>query len=239
MRDEAKAKISRRVLVYVWDSCLKLLYPFMPFLTETLWQLSPHKGDSIMISDWPQTESIKLPSDDNAIAGFKSIQSLVRAIRNARAEYNVEAGKKIGALIRIGKNVVTLKDTIDAELPILALLARLDDSLVQLEVLDSVQGVPPPEALGQCVHLVVEEGIEVYLPLSNMIDKAKELARLGKQAEKLKKDITTLENRLTSPGFLDKAPEKLGNHIIIISSSSSSSSSLIIIIISFRSQDKY
>ena len=148
MRDPVQAKISRRVLVYVWDSCLKLLHPFMPFLTETLWQLSPHKGDSIMIADWPQTDSIKLASDNNAINGFKSLQALVRSIRNARAEYNVEAGKKIGALIRIGSNVGTLKDSISNDLPILGLLARLDDSLVTLEILDKVQGIPPPESLG-------------------------------------------------------------------------------------------
>jgi len=166
-----------------------------------------------MIADWPQTDSIKLSSDNNAINGFKSLQALVRSIRNARAEYNVEAGKKIGALIRIGSNVGTLKDSISNDLPILGLLARLDDSLVTLEILDKVQGIPPPESLGQCVHLVVEEGIEVYLPQSNMIDKAKELARLGKQAEKLKKDIVTLESRLTSPGFLDKAPEKLVSEV--------------------------
>jgi hypothetical protein len=58
---------SRRVLVYVWDTCLRLLHPFMPFLTEALWQLIPHTGDSIMIADWPQLEdSAPLPLDPNA-----------------------------------------------------------------------------------------------------------------------------------------------------------------------------
>jgi Anticodon-binding domain of tRNA ligase len=65
---------SRRVLVYVWDTCLRLLHPFMPFLTEALWQLIPHTGESIMIADWPQLEdSAPLPFDSNAGVYFLSL----------------------------------------------------------------------------------------------------------------------------------------------------------------------
>ena len=65
-----RAQASRRVLVYVWDTCLRLLHPFMPFLTEALWQLIPHSGDSIMVADWPQLEdSEALPLDHTAGTG--------------------------------------------------------------------------------------------------------------------------------------------------------------------------
>jgi valyl-tRNA synthetase len=72
---------------YVFDRCMRLLHPFMPFLTETLWQLTPHHGDSLMAAAWPVEGDAALHVDDEAVAAFGSIQALVRAIRNARAEY--------------------------------------------------------------------------------------------------------------------------------------------------------
>ena len=78
---------SKRVLVYVFDRCMRLLHPFMPFLTETLWQLTPHRGDSLMAAAWPVEGETALHVDTEAVAAFGAIQALVRAIRNARAEY--------------------------------------------------------------------------------------------------------------------------------------------------------
>ena len=96
---------ARRVLVYVWDTCLRLLHPLLPFATEALWQLIPHRGDSLMVAAWPAAASSSSPSfeplpvDQNALAAFASLQALVRALRNARAEHRVEPGRKIAALI--------------------------------------------------------------------------------------------------------------------------------------------
>jgi valyl-tRNA synthetase len=110
----------------------------MPFLTESLCQLIPHKGDSIMMSDWPQLEdSGPLPTDPTAEAGFKSMQSLVRTIRNARAEYNVEPGRKIAALVRLSSSspsATVFGDLLKTEVPALAMLARLDEKLLQILV---------------------------------------------------------------------------------------------------------
>ena len=202
MKDAEGALKARRVLVYVWDRCMRLLHPFMPFLTEALWQLTPHVGDSIMMSDWPQTQAeTQLPMDAAAVATFNSIQSLVRSVRNARAEYNVEPGKKISAFV---VSSAEMRLVLEAERASISLLGRIDDAGLQFVAPGAV-----PASLGQAVHLVVQDGLEVFLPMSALVDSAKELARLGKQAEKLKKDIAGLEARLTSPGFADKAPESV------------------------------
>ena len=207
--DPTKAAASRRVLVYVWDTCLRLLHPFMPFLTEALWQQVPHRGASVMVADWPLQEGAgPLAMDQNADAGFRSMQALVRAIRNARAEYNVEMGKKIAATVRLSASSLPsapeLQELLRTEGAAVTMLARVEESAFRVE-----DGGFDPTSLGQAVHLVVEEGLEAFLPMAELVDYAKERARLGKQAEKLRKDIAGLEGRLASKGFADKAPPEV------------------------------
>ena len=79
--DPAAAAQARRTLVYVLDACLRLLHPFMPFITEEIWQRLPHQGDSLMIAPWPQLEEQELPVDSAAVAQFEAMQGLVRALR--------------------------------------------------------------------------------------------------------------------------------------------------------------
>lgn len=198
MKNEQQAILAKRVLIYVWDTCLRLLHPFMPYLTEILWQMIPHQGDSIMLANWPQIEGNTNPVVDTiAINDFEAIKSLVKSVRNARAEYNVEAGKKITAILQITPN---LYDQILSEKASICLLAKLDESKIQIESSDG------RSMMKDAVHLVVTDGIEVFLPLSGMIDYDKEIIRLSKQAEKIQKDVTQLEGRLKSKGFVDKAP---------------------------------
>ena len=200
MRDPAAAATARRVLVYVWERCLRLLHPFMPFLTETLWQQLPHSGSSIMIENWPKMAQEKLHIEQTSLSNFKAIQALIRSIRNARAEYNVEAGKKIAAIIKAdGKLAQSLSDGKAS----LSLLGRIEES--SLSIIDLAAAVPSTKS----VHLVVQEGLEAFLPMADMVDREKELLRLSKQAEKLQKDINGLESRLKSKGFIDKAPDSV------------------------------
>ena len=200
MRDPATAVMARRVLVYVWERCLRLLHPFMPFLTETLWQQLPHVGSSIMIENWPKMGQEQLHIEQSSLTNFKAIQALIRSIRNARAEYNVEAGKKIAAVIKAdGK----LAQSLSEEKASLSLLGRIEES--SLSIIDIAAAVPSTK----CVHLLVQEGLEAFLPMADMVDREKELMRLSKQAEKLQKDISGLESRLQSKGFVDKAPESV------------------------------
>lgn len=208
-RDGEDAAASKLVLVYVFDRCMRLLHPFMPFLTETLWQLAPHEGESLMTAPWPMDDH-KLSVDKEAITSFGSIQSLVRTIRNARAEYNVEAGKKIAAVVVAPST--SMKAKIEAEVASVALLGRIDASELKVVMFDDASFSAAD--LGKAVHLIVEDeaqdegtkAMEAYLPLASLVDAEKEKNRLTKQAEKLRKDIAGLEGRLASKGFAEKAP---------------------------------
>jgi len=120
---------ARRTLVYVLDSCLRLLHPFMPFITEELWQRLPHVGDSIMIAPWPQQrDADALPVDAAAVAQFGAFQELTRSVRNARAEYRVEPAKRIAATVCVSDAGLStaLRDEADA----FAFLARVDPELL-------------------------------------------------------------------------------------------------------------
>ena len=204
---EDDAKVARRVLVYILDTSLRLLHPYMPFVTEQLWHHLPRTSkvdgmpaNALMLADWPQMDDdVPLVKDDNAIATFECFQALTRSIRNARAEYNVEQGKKIGATIVASGH---LKDAIEAEVKSLILLAKLDPD--QVSVLEGGSNEAKEVAANSdSVQLVVQDGVEAYL--YGMIDIEKERQRLEKQSTKLAKEIDKLAGRLNAKGFVDKA----------------------------------
>lgn len=168
----ASAMEARRTLVYVLDSCLRLLHPFMPYVTEELWQRIPHAGPSLMVAQWPQLDDTPLPTDARAEGEFSSLQSLVRSVRNARAEYRVEPGKLIAATVVAGEEPLRM---LQAEGEAIAMLARIAPS--QLEF--ALPSDPQPEE--GVVRLVADESVEAVLPLKEMVNAAKERARLGKQ----------------------------------------------------------
>ena len=207
--DKEVAATSKKVLVYVFDRALRVLHPYMPFVTEKLWHHIPRKAPdtnaaihSISLSDWPLLEGETLVSDDDAVARFEVFQSLVKSIRNARAEYNVEQGKRIPAVIVVRPDMV---ETVSAEVASIVLLARLDPEAISV----CATSTPPAEAAAAeegNVQLVAEGGTEIYIPKSGLVDAEKEIARLIKQREKLGKEVEKLEQRLNSPGFADKAP---------------------------------
>jgi len=206
---EEESKAARRVLVYVLDTCLRLLHPYMPYVTEQLWHHIPRPdatseqaAHSLMLADWPQMDDgSPLVTDDEAVSSFEGFQALTRSIRNARAEYNVEPGKRISATV-IAKGA--LKDNIEAELKSLVALAKLDPE--QVAVYEAGSPEAEEAAAVDSVQLVVQDGVEVFLPQSGLIDPEKERARLMKQNEKLTKEIQKLAGRLQSKGFVDKAP---------------------------------
>lgn len=218
---------TRRVLVYVWDRCLRLLHPFMPHLTEVLWQQLPHEGESVMLADWPQMRGVDgtagsaeeeeegegeeegreetLAVDEAAVAQFRALQDAVKAIRVARAEYAVEPGRKVPCVLAV--HDAALRAVLEQERAVFALLGRVQDE--GLRIVSAEERGAAVAAVGSCVHLVVHDGLEVFLPQSGLVDPVKERLRLGKQAEKLSKDIAVLTGRLNSPGFVDRAPPQL------------------------------
>ncbi|KAJ8513055.1 hypothetical protein OPV22_003489 [Ensete ventricosum] len=198
------ASVAQGVLLYVFENILILLHPFMPFVTEELWQALPYRRQALIVSQWPQTS---LPRDVKSIKRFENLQSLIRAIRNARAEYSVEPAKRISASIVASADVL---DYISSEKQVLALLSRLD--LQHVHFVES-----PPDNAKQSVHLVAGEGLEAYIPLADMVDISAELQRLSKRLSKMQSEYDALVTRLNSPSFIEKAPEEVVLDSVIIS----------------------
>jgi valyl-tRNA synthetase len=210
--DENEARAARRVLVYILDTSLRLLHPYMPFVTEQLWHHLPRAAydenraaNALMLSDWPQMDDESpLVTSETAVSQFECFQALTRKIRNARAEYNVEPGKRISAVVVASGDVLA---ALKIELKSLVALARLDpDQVFMLEAnSDEAKNAIKQES----VHLVVQDGVDAYLPMSGLIDPVKERLRLQKQNEKLTVEIKKLSSRLESAGFTDKAPPEV------------------------------
>lgn len=193
--DRAQATV-RRVLVYVLDRALRMLHPFIPFVTEAVWQHLPHEGEALMVAEWPR-ESHR-PVDEEAEAQMSILIELIRAIRNIRSEYNVEPGRSIPAFIAAGEYFELLQKQAE----IVISLARLDEASLKL-----VASLPdkPDKSVGQ----VISGGIEVYLPLAGMIDLEAERARAQKELADLEKRIAASKGKLGNTGFTQKAPPEV------------------------------
>ena len=188
---DGRAMTARRVLVYVLERALRLLHPFMPFITEALWQHLPHQGEALIVAPWPQAG----PVDEEAIRRFRAIQDLVRAIRNVRTEYNVEPGRRIAATIGAGNLVEDVK----AEREVVIFLARLDEARLELRA----QAEPPARG---AVHVVAREGVEAYLPLAGLVDIEQERNRLTKLLTEIEAEVERHRQRLANQNFVQKAP---------------------------------
>ena len=192
--DAQAAQAARQVLAHVLEQSLRLLHPFMPFVTEAIWQNLPGMtaySPSLMICRWPDTSGRQdVVADDN----FARIQELVRAIRNARSEYNVETARWISAQISAGEHTEMLR----ANLPILLSLARLDGerTVVQQEL----------AAPAKAVSLTVG-GMTAYLPLAGLVDLEAERQRMVKEIANIDQQMARINNLLGNPGFLAKAPD--------------------------------
>ncbi|KAL7114481.1 hypothetical protein ACP275_04G123600 [Erythranthe tilingii] len=193
---DSTASVAQAVLLYVFENILKLLHPFMPFVTEELWQSLPNREEALIVSAWPVTS---LPRQTDSIKKFENLQALTRAIRNARAEYSVEPARRISASIVANSDVIQY---ISKEREVLALLSRLD--LLNVSFTQS-----PPGDANQSVHLVASEGLEAYLPLADMVDISSEVERISKRLAKMQTEYDGLMARLSSPSFVEKAPEDI------------------------------
>jgi valyl-tRNA synthetase len=191
--DEAARGETRRVAAWILDQILLLLHPFMPFLTEELWQRTgeagPARDTPLIVAPWPAYEGL---GDAAAEAEINWIIELVSAIRSVRSEMNVPAGARIACVIA-GAGPETRRRAAHWQTEI-ARLARLES----LSFADQV-----PESAAQ---IVLGEAT-VALPLAGVIDLAAERARLAKELEKTAKDIAAIDARLANQGFLAKAPE--------------------------------
>jgi valyl-tRNA synthetase len=194
--DDRTAKSrTRRVLVYVLDQCLRLLHPFVPYVTEEIWQHIPHEGETLIIAQWPEEDGRFF--DDEAEAALEMLQALVRGIRNVRAEYKVEPAKRIRALIVGGEQTPLLEEHRD----LFARLANVDAG--ELHISASVEQ-PPEQAASVTIG-----GVTVFLPLAGLVDLDAERERLREELDGTAQQISRTETLLANGGFTAKAPAEV------------------------------
>jgi valyl-tRNA synthetase len=190
--NEAELRRTRSVLSYVLLDIMKLLHPFMPFVTEEIYQQLPHVEESIMISPWP--DAIEEFENAEAIRQFETVQAVIKAVRNVRAEYNVAYTKPIHIVLDCAseetQELLQAHDTI---------LRRF----LHPEPLEYTSGY---EADSEMVTIVLSD-VTLHLPLGDLVDIAQEIARLQEERNRLAGEIKRGESMLANPGFVNKAPE--------------------------------
>ena len=191
--DESLKNDARAVLTYVLSNTLKLLHPFMPFITEEIWQTLPHEGDSIMISSWPvYDEKLSFTEEEN---GMEKIMVAVKAVRNCRAEMNVPPSKKAQLFIATGET----KLFSDGAEFFRRLASASETAVAENDASFNLEGTVS----------VVTECAKLYIPMNELVDFEAEKSRLGKELEAVRKDLQFVENKLNNQGFMAKAPEKV------------------------------
>jgi valyl-tRNA synthetase len=191
--DESKLT-AQKVLVYVLDQILRLLHPFMPFITEEIWQAIPHEGDFIMKADWPvYREELCFQTEEEHM---ESVMNAIRAIRNRRAEMNVPPSRKCTLY------VVSSKGEIFAQGEGFINRLAYSDHVVTCE--------QDPEGHEDMVSVVTTDA-RLYMPMEQLIDFEKELARIAKEKERVTKEIESTEQKLANESFVSRAPEKVVN----------------------------
>jgi valyl-tRNA synthetase len=189
---EESRKTAQKVLHYVLINTLKVLHPFMPFITEEIYQHLPHQEESIMISTWPIVQDSQI--SDAVEKEMNLLMEIIRAVRNLRAEIKLSPGSQVEVILVCEdlKSLTTVKQGEDY----LRNLAAASKVSYYTEVKDR-----PQQALTSVVG-----SVEVYLPLSGLVDLEKEVARLEKEVAVLDQEISRLDSKLNNEGFMAKAP---------------------------------
>ena len=183
-----KATQVKAVLVYVMSETLKLLHPFMPFITEEIWQTLPHEGETIMKAPWPvYSEELVFAEDETKM---EIIMEAIRAIRNRRGEMNVPPSRKAHVYIASEK----------AE--------EFETATVFMQRLASASDVTVGESfdIPNAVSIVTAHA-KIYIPMGDLVDFEAERKRLTKEKENAEKKLAQINNKLSNPGFLSKAPQ--------------------------------
>jgi valyl-tRNA synthetase len=173
---------------------LKLLHPFMPFITEEIWQSLPHEGEALMIAKWPEFhEELAFRSEEDQM---ESVMNAIRAIRNRRAEMNVPPSKKAALYILSSKQKIFEEGE-----GFLQRLAYADE----VKILSS-----EPENLDGMVTITTSDA-KLYIPMGQLVDVAKEIERIQKELDNNRKFLASLEGKLSNEKFVSRAPEAVVN----------------------------
>lgn len=192
--DAAAKKTTQSVLAYVLDRTLRMIHPFMPFISEEIWQHLPHQGDTITLAAWPEYDAAFEAPD--AVGEMSLLMDMIRAVRNIRAEVNVPMSKKIELLVKPAN--AEYDRNINNNIEYVERFCGTSKLSVDLNA----------SAPGKAMTAVVT-GAELYLPLAGLIDIEQEIARLEKEVEHLNKEVERVEKKLSNEGFMAKAPEKV------------------------------
>jgi valyl-tRNA synthetase len=189
---------TRRTLLQVLETLLRLLHPFMPFITEEIWQtvgpMAGKSGPTIMLQPYPCSDDKDI--DIAANADIEWLKGVIVGIRNIRGEMNIAPGKALTVMLRNG-------DERDKK--------RLEQNaqfLTKLAKLAAITWLPPGEEAPVAATALVGE-LEILVPMAGLIDQDAELARLGREIDKLKKELARLKGKLDNASFVDKAPAEV------------------------------
>ena len=191
--DEDSKVRAQQVLCHVLTEMLKLLHPFMPFITEEIWQALPHEGDFLMLQQWPEYRTeMEFSAEEKAM---EVIMEAIRAVRTRRAEMNVPPSKKAHLTVCTSE-----QEMFSLGVPFLKKLAYASD--VEILPVDQV-----PAAAGMVA--IVTHAAQMFIPLGELVDLAKEKARVEKELKKNSAELEKLNAKLNNPGFVGKAPEHI------------------------------
>lgn len=194
--DETAKLTTRSILAYVLDNTMRLLHPFMPFITEEIWQNLPHAGESITIAKWPKVNPAF--TDEKAANDMKLLVEIIRSVRNSRAEVNTPMSKKISILLKAKDEEV--KATLLENKSFIERFCNPETLSIDTDI------AVPDKAM-----TAVVTGVEIILPLEGLINMEEEIARLNKELEKWNKEVERVQKKLSNEGFVKKAPEKVIN----------------------------
>jgi len=185
-------KTAQSVLLYVMENSLRLLHPFMPFITEELWQQLPHKGESIMAAEYPEFNEALLNEENEKEMNL--IMGISRGIRNIRSEMNISLAKKIDVILRTGD---------EKKLQMIERQNLYISELSRLKNLSITRNGKEPKMAATAVV----EDVEIFVLLEGIIDIQEEKNRLSRELEKINSDIATLNKRLSNQDFINRAPK--------------------------------
>ncbi|KRD89253.1 valine--tRNA ligase [Bacillus sp. Root147] len=192
--DEAAKKTTRSILAYVLDNTMRLLHPFMPFITEEIWQSLPHEGESITVAKWPEVRPEL--SDKEAANDMRLLVDIIRAVRNIRAEVNTPMSKQVKLFIKAKDE--NIQSQLEKNRAYVERFCNPSELVISTDV-----------SLDEKAMTAVVTGAELILPLEGLINIEEEIARLEKEYDKLNKEVERVQKKLNNQGFIAKAPAKV------------------------------
>ena len=188
--DADRKQTAISVLVYVLDQMLRLLHPFMPFITEEIWQSIPHEGEALIIASWPQfSDTLAFKAEEDQM---ESVMNAIRAIRNRRTEMNVPPSKKAALYVLTSKPQIFHEG---------------EGFLQRLAYADEVTLLDAEPAVLDGLVTITTADAKLYIPMGQLVDAEKEIARITKELEGQKKFLAGLEAKLSNEKFVSRAPE--------------------------------